>query len=58
MKFSRNGKIDVMMSEPFYLKVINICSYYFNAKPIKDLTRYIYYNGLPFENLFNGSDFY
>jgi hypothetical protein len=45
MKFLRNGKTDVIMSEPFKLKVINICPYYFNAKPIKDQTKYIYYNG-------------
>ncbi len=25
MKFSRNGKTDLIMSEPFKLKVINIC---------------------------------
>ena len=52
IKFLRNGKTDVMMSEPFNLKVNNICGYYFNSKLIKDKTRYIYYNGQSFENLF------
>ena len=47
-----------MMSEPFKLKVNNICPYYFNAKLIKDKTRYIYYNGQSFETLFQGSDFW
>ena len=50
IKFLRNGKTDAMMSEPFNLTVKNNCN--FNAKPIKDLTRYIYYDGQSFETLF------
>ena len=40
------------MSESFKLKVYSECSYDFNAKLIKDKTRYIYYNGQSFETLF------
>ena len=32
LKFSRNGKTDVMMSEPFYLKVFDPCPKYFKTK--------------------------
>ena len=32
LKFSRNGKIDVLMSEPFQLQVIEPCPKYFKTK--------------------------
>ncbi len=58
MKFSRNGKTDVMMSEPFNLTVGSYCPEYFEPKLIRDQTRYIYNNGQFFETLFKGSDFW
>ena len=36
LKFSRNGKTDVLMSEPFYLEVYSKCSLFFKEKLIKD----------------------
>ena len=57
LKFLRNGQIDTIMSQPFYLEVSSKCSPYFNAKQINDLIRYIY-SGQTFETLFYGSDFY